>query len=97
MTFESDVGVLDGEAFEAGDLVIKSVPLLPVHGKHPKPVGPSLDVVWEHPFWAVGLARCPSCKRDVVARTEIRDRRFSAVQPTLEELDLFAWGPVNES
>lgn len=95
MAFESDVGVLDYEVFELGDLVIKSVPLLPTHGKHPKPIGPSVDVHWERPFWAVGLAQCPNCHRDVVARVEIRDRRFSAVHPTLEDLDLFSWGAVD--
>jgi hypothetical protein len=97
MVFESDIGVLGYEVFDVGDLVIKSVPLFPAHAKHHKPVGPSLNVDWDHPFWAVGLARCPSCNRDVVARVEIRDRRFSAARPTLEELDLFAWGPVDES
>jgi hypothetical protein len=63
----------------------------------PKPIGPSLDVDWERPFGAVGLAQCPSCNRDVVARIEIRDRRFSAVRPSLEELDLFAWGTVDDT
>jgi hypothetical protein len=84
--FEADIGVLDLSTFEIGDLVIKSVP------PEGRPIGPALDVEWERPFWAVGFGTCPQCRQDVVARIEIRDRRFSAAQPTLDTLDTFAWG-----
>jgi hypothetical protein len=92
MSFESDIGVIEYHDFDIGDIVIKSTPLVPRRGKHPKPIGPALDVDWDRPFWAVGLARCPTCGHTVTARIEIRERRFFAVTPTLDEIDVFAWG-----
>jgi hypothetical protein len=94
MTFESDIGTLEYDDFEIGDIVIKKVPLLPKRGKHPVPIGPALDVDWDRPFWAVGFSDCPMCGHHVVARVEIRERRFSAACPTLDDLGIFAWGPL---
>lgn len=94
MSFEADIGVLEYNVYHVGDLVITRVPLLPKRGRYPKPIGPDLGVDWERPFWAVGISRCPVCRRDVFARVEIHDRRFFAVRPTPEPIDLFAWGPI---
>ena len=87
--FQSLIGVLAQESFEMGDIVIKTVPPEPTD-EHP--LGPSVECVWEQPFWATGQGWCPECYDALTARIEIRERRFSEARPTLEVLDLFAWG-----
>lgn len=96
MMFESDIGELRYDDFEVGDVVIRSVPLLPKRGKHPVPIGPAIDVDWNRPFWAVGFSECAACGHQVVARIEVREQRFSAVKPTLDEIGVMAWGVLND-
>ena len=96
LAFQADVGVLKWDDFEIGDLVIKEVPLLPRTEKHARPIGPSLDIDVERPFWAAGLEECPNCKRNIHARIEICDRRFSRVQVSSTPLGLFDYGQISE-
>jgi hypothetical protein len=92
--FQALIGVLVYESFEIGDVVIKTVPPEPTD-EHP--VGPSVECIWERPFWATGKGWCPACHDELTARIEIRERRFSEARPTLEALDLFAWGSLPDT
>lgn len=91
--FEADIGTLDNDVFQIGDQVLKTVPPRPTRsGKNRIPVGPAMDVDWQRPFWAVGVARGEACGHEVVARIHVRDARFTAAIPTLDPLDVVAWG-----
>jgi hypothetical protein len=68
------------------------VPPRRIGGRHPVPIGPAVNVDWEHPFWAAGFARCSRCGETISARVEIRERKFHAARPTMETLDVLAWG-----
>jgi hypothetical protein len=61
-------------------------------------VGPASPELWDwnRAFWATGLARCPLCVREVWARVEIHDRRFSGVTVSVEPLPLFGCGYIGE-
>jgi len=90
--FEADIGVIENAVFQIGDRVVTTVPPVPKRaGKNRIAVGPAIDVDWQRPFWAVGVAVGRACGHEVVARIHVRDGRFTAAVPTVEPLDVLAW------
>ena len=92
MAFHAPIGVLSNELFAVGDVVVKSIP---PESTNEYSVGPSIECDWHGSFWAVGLTSCPRCLHNLRASIEIREQRFSAVRPTLDDLDLKSWGPLD--
>jgi hypothetical protein len=91
MDFQADIGVLTWEHYQSGDEVTSAIPH---RGK--LPYGPDANCDFTRDFWALGLAKCPMCTRDVPARVEIRGGRFSAAVPDRDLQDLFAWGYLDD-
>lgn len=92
MVFHAPIGVLSNELFAIGDLVVKAIP---PESTTQYSIGPSSECDWHGSFWAVGLASCARCLHNVRARIEIREQRFSAARPTLDDLDLKSWGSLD--
>lgn len=87
LQFQADIGVLRFDSYHVGDTIVRES-----RPGERFPIGPDPACDWARPFWATGLEHCDACDRDVRARIEVRQGRFTAAVPDDGITDDFAWG-----